>query len=193
MTAGWFLAMMTSRCAGGTDSRASQFFRTAGGVMDAVQRMDDAALPAMRSVMKVSRLSHRCGTGHRAGLTGRPPVDSFPARRCSQLTFLLRYQAPTQAAGPGPRRGGAPGPRVGTVRTVSGRGAALGVPLTSRGNSSTRPSPSDWTPTPQPPPATWPAPRRSAPNSRAAQGRADADQLAVVGLLGDHLAQGDWL
>jgi hypothetical protein len=42
--------------------------------------------------------------------------------------FLLRYQAPTQAAGPGPRRGGASGPRVGTVGTVSGRGAALGVP-----------------------------------------------------------------
>jgi hypothetical protein len=35
----------------------------------------------------------------------------------------LRYQAPVQVAGPGPRRGGAPGPRVGTVVTVSGRGA----------------------------------------------------------------------
>jgi hypothetical protein len=45
MTVGWFLATMTSRCAGGTDSRASQFFGTAGGVMGAVQRMDDAALP----------------------------------------------------------------------------------------------------------------------------------------------------
>ena len=38
MTTGHRLATMTSRCAGGTDSRASQLFRTAGGVMGAVQR-----------------------------------------------------------------------------------------------------------------------------------------------------------
>src|SRR5688572_19707119 len=91
MTGGWFLATMTSRCAGGSDSRASQFLRTAGGVMGAVQRTDDAdGAPGHAEFMRVSRLSHRCGTGHRAGLTGRPPVDSFPALRCSRLTFRLR-------------------------------------------------------------------------------------------------------
>jgi len=31
------------------------------------------------------------------------------------MGFLSRYRAPTRAAGPEPRRGGAPGPRVGTV------------------------------------------------------------------------------
>lgn len=40
--------------------------------------------------MRVSRVTHRCGTGHRAGLTGCRPRDSFPALRCSRLTFRLR-------------------------------------------------------------------------------------------------------
>ena len=69
--------------------------------------------------------------GHRAaGSACGPRLASWhdalvqvPAMSPARRTFLLRCQAPHQAAGPGPRRGGAPGPRVGTVGTVSGRDA----------------------------------------------------------------------
>jgi hypothetical protein len=43
--------------------------------------------------MRVSRLTHHCGTGHGAGLTGCRPGDPFPALRCSRLTFGLRDKA----------------------------------------------------------------------------------------------------
>ncbi len=94
---------------------------------------------------------------------------------------LLGFDDAHQAAGGGPRRGGAPGPRVGTVATVSGRGAH---PARSRAATAAS------------------AASRSAmaslqnslvksgdaeglgdllPARAAVQGRADAGQLAVVG------------
>ena len=54
----------------------------------------------------MSRLSHRCGTGHRAGLTGCRPEDPFPALRCSRLTFGESDREGLARRALGLRRGG---------------------------------------------------------------------------------------
>jgi hypothetical protein len=128
--------------------------------------------------------------GHRAaGSACGPRLASWhdalvqvPAMSPARRTFLLRCQAPHQAAGPGPRRGGAPGPRVGTVgRSADGAragqvaGGGCGVGVQSLGDGLVEESLAKS--------GGRRGPRRSAPSSPAAQGRADADQLAVVGLL----------
>lgn len=79
MTAGRFFATTTSRCAGDTDSRASQFVRQAVGVFGAGQHTDDAALA-----------HEEC---HEGAPVVPPLRDSHPSQpRSSRLTFAHRSQ-----------------------------------------------------------------------------------------------------